>query len=158
MQCHAIIWKSCNISHFSSLCVCTCACVCVCVQMRKRGKKIWWIVSYMASISRPVIYGVNNWVYSHACSPVVFLFVAGWQKYYSQTTHLLYPILIQKPINWASVASVLFGSMAGTMCTYVPAYVAIVALFAFALILQIRQTQLHTQNHISNPSLCPVFL
>lgn len=58
---------------------------------KKIGRTIWWIVSYMASISNPVIYGVNNRVYSQACSLVVFLFVARWQKYYSQITHLLYP-------------------------------------------------------------------
>lgn len=39
----------------------------------KDRKKIWWIVSYMASINGSVIYGVNNWVYSRACSVVVFL-------------------------------------------------------------------------------------
>lgn len=74
--------------------------VCVCASANEKEREtIWWIVSYMASISSPVIYGVNNIVYSQACSPLVFLFVVQWQKYYNQTTHLLYPILIQKPIN-----------------------------------------------------------
>lgn len=80
--------------------------VCVCewecereTANEKEREKIWWIVSYMETISSAVIYGVNNRVYSQACSPVVFLFVVGWQKYYSQTTHLLHPILIQKPIK-----------------------------------------------------------
>lgn len=50
---------------------------------KKIGRTIWWIVSYMASISNSVIYGVNNGVYSQACSLVVFLAVARWQEYYS---------------------------------------------------------------------------
>lgn len=102
MQCHATVWNICNISHFSSLCVCTRVClrVCLCVTANEKVReKIWWIVSYMETISSAVIYGVNNGVYSHACSPVVFLFVVGWQKYYSQTTHLLHPILTEKAIN-----------------------------------------------------------
>lgn len=92
--------------HAAVVCICVCVCaliqpyVCVCLTANeKEREKIWWIVSYMETISSPVIYGVNNGVYSEACSPVVFLFVVGWQKYYSQTAHLLNPILIQNPIN-----------------------------------------------------------
>lgn len=101
MSCY-LKWN--EISHFSRLCFCTCVCVFAyeCVREpanEKEREKIWWIVSYVASISSPVIFGVNNRVYSQACSAVVFLFVVGWQKYYSQTSHLLYPILIQKSIN-----------------------------------------------------------
>lgn len=53
----------------------------------------------MKTTGGPVIYGVNNRVYSQAWSAALFLFVVRWQKYYSQTAHRLYPILIQKPIK-----------------------------------------------------------
>lgn len=102
--------------HFSRPCV---WCPRPCLQMRKIGSQFWWIVSYMKTTGGPVIYGVNNGVYSQAWSAALFLFVVRWQKYYSQTARQLYPILIQKPIKTGPCAS-RYHSVCGAQLALIP--------------------------------------
>lgn len=138
MQCHAIVWKVSNFPFFMLMCLYTCSvCAYVCVRKpanEKEREKIWWIVLYMASISSPVIYGVNNRVYSQACSAVVFLFVCSGMTEILQPNQPFAPSHPHSKIHKPSLHSHLYHlALRGrTVCTNVHTFIQIVALFVHA--------------------------